>query len=126
MNIATGMSVAFLCLSVCAASADDKQPAFFCNLNAISHAKRPRYNELVKKIRGAVQNRTEVRDGYEFKLDSRVVELVEIAEWVSLERLCCPFLTLEVSTSGRQPPWLLRLTGPKGVKPLIREEFPER
>ncbi len=126
MNIATGVCAALLCMGICASGADDERPVFFCNLSAISPAQRPHYSQLVKKIRAAVRKRTEVREGYEFMLDSRAVELVEIAEWISLERLCCPFLTLEISTSGKQSPWLLRLTGPAGVKPLIREEFPER
>jgi hypothetical protein len=41
-----------------------------------------------------------------------------------MERLCCPFLTLQIAASGDRADWLLTLTGPEGVKPLIRAEFP--
>jgi hypothetical protein len=62
--------------------------------------------------------RSELPDGYAFKLDSKTISLPEVAEWISMERLCCPFLTLQLSASGDQVDWLLKLTGPKGAKPL--------
>jgi hypothetical protein len=43
--------------------------------------------------------------------------------WVTLERLCCPFLNflIEIDSAGA-----VRLTvrGPKGVKEVLEEEFP--
>jgi len=42
-----------------------------------------------------------------------------VAEWMGMERLCCPFLTLQLSAAGSQPVWLLSLTGPSGVKALF-------
>ena len=97
---------------------------FACNLNAIPAAKRPRYQELVKRVRSAVRDRSEMPDGYTFTLDSKAVTLPEVAEWIGMERLCCPFLTLQLSASGQQPHWILTLSGPEGVKPLLDVEFP--
>jgi hypothetical protein len=54
----------------------------------------------------------------------QVMSLTELAEWMTMERLCCPFLTLQISASGNQPDWLLTLTGPEGTKPLLDAEFP--
>lgn len=99
-------------------------PAFVCNLEAISAADRPRYKQLVKQLRAAMQNRAEIADGYAFKLDGNTITLPEAAEWISMERLCCPFLTLQLSASGTQTDWVLNLTGPEGVKPLLDAEFP--
>lgn len=45
---------------------------------------------------------------------------------IGMERRCCPFLTLQLSASGNDAYWLLTLTGPEGVKPLLRAEFPAR
>lgn len=109
---------------MCAAPQNDAGPVFACNLKAISTADRPRYNDLVKRIRAAMQDRSEISNGYAFKLDSKTVTLPEAAEWISMERLCCPFLTLQISASGNQPHWLLMLTGPEGVKQLLDAEFP--
>ncbi|MGH9629859.1 MAG: hypothetical protein ACRD7E_16200 [Bryobacteraceae bacterium] len=71
-------------------------------------------------------DRTEVSNGYVFKLDSKGITLPEAAEWISMERLCCPFLTLQLSASGNQAYWILTLTGPARVKPLLDAEFPAR
>ena len=63
-------------------------------------------------------------NGYAFKLDSKTITLPEAAEWISMERLCCPLLTLQLSAAGNQAYWVLILTGPEGVKPLLDAEFP--
>jgi hypothetical protein len=97
---------------------------FACNLNAIPAAERLRYQELVNRIRAALRERSEISNGYTFTLDSEAVTLPEAAEWISMERLCCPFLTLQLSASGQQPHWILTLTGPEDVKPLLDVEFP--
>lgn len=117
------LCASLLCIGVCAAQ-DSATAVFACNLKAISAAERPRYTDLMKRLRSAARDRSELPDGYAFKLDSKKVSLPEVAEWISMERLCCPFLTLQLSASGDQPDWLLKLTGPKGVKPLLEAEFP--
>lgn len=63
-----------------AAAQKDAAPVFACNLKAISAADRPRYNDLVKRVRSAIRDRTEISNGYVFKLDSKVVTLPEAAE----------------------------------------------
>jgi hypothetical protein len=97
-----------------------------CDLKAIEVGQRPRYENLVKRLRAAVQKRSNRDDGYAYKLDSTGITLPEVAEWMSMERLCCPFLTLQLSAAGNQEGWLLTLTGPEGVKPLLESEFPAR
>jgi hypothetical protein len=61
---------------------------------------------------------------YSFTPDRTAISLTEAAEWMNMERLCCPFLTLQLSAGGGQGNWRLTLTGPKGVKPLLEAEFP--
>jgi len=126
MNTATALCAALLSVGVCAAADKDNKPVFVCNLKAISGAERPRYNNLVKRIRAAIRERAEITDGYAFKLDSKTVMLPEAAEWITMERLCCPFLTLQLSAAGNQAEWILTLTGPEGAKPIIAAEFPAR
>jgi hypothetical protein len=124
MTIATALRATLFCVCVSAAAQKDASTIFACNLKAISAAERPRYNELVKRVRQAMRDRTEISDGYAFKLDSKTITLPEAAEWISMERLCCPFLTLQLSAAGNQTHWVLTLTGPEGVKPLLNAEFP--
>ena len=96
-----------------------------CNPTAIATTDRPRYHELMKQLRSAVRDRHEVPDGYAYQLDSKAIALTEVAEWITLERLCCPFLTFELQVAGEgHPHWTLR--GPDGVKAVLQEEFPEK
>jgi len=123
MTTATALCASLLCVCICAASQQDAAPVLACNLKAVSAAERPRYNDLVKRLRAAVRDRSELPDGYSFRLEAKAVTLPEVAEWITLERLCCPFLTFQLSTSGNQADWVLRLTGPAGVKALLETEF---
>ncbi len=124
MTIATALFASLFCVCVSAAAQKNSATVFACNLKAISAAERPRYNKLVKRVREATRERTEMSNGYTFKLDSKTITLPEAAEWISMERLCCPFLTLQLSAAGNQAHWVLTLTGPEGVKPLLEAEFP--
>ncbi len=58
------------------------------------------------------------------RLDGHVISLPEVAEWISMKRRCCPFLSFQLSTSGNQSDWILKLTGPERVKALLQAEFP--
>jgi len=122
----TLLFTSLLCTVICASAQSIPAPVIACNLKAIDAADRPRYNQLVKRLQTAMRERSEISIGYQFKLDSNAVTLSEVAEWISFERRCCPFLTLQISASGNQPHWLLTLTGPEGVKPLLDAAFPPR
>ena len=50
--------------------------------------------------------------------------LPEAAEWIALERKCCPFLTFRIVVAGAQPGFTLALTGPPGVKEFLTAELP--
>jgi hypothetical protein len=123
MTIATTLFAFLVCVGICA-SQNVASPALACNLKAISATERPRYNDLVKRLRLAVRERREMSDGYMFRLDADTISLTEVAEWMSMERRCCPFLNFQLSLSGNQDDWQLTLTGPKGVKDIITQELP--
>ena len=122
MTLATLLCLSLLCAGAC--SAADDIPPLACNMKAISATERPRYNDLVKRLRTAVQERIELSDGYAYKLDTKRITLPEVAEWITMERLCCPFLTFQLDVKGNGASQLT-LRGPVGAKAILREEFPE-
>lgn len=124
MNLATVCSTLVFCAAVCVAAQEAGPTRLACNLKAIGPGERPRYNELIKRLRAAIRERTDRADGYDFRLDGKSIALPEVADWIRLERLCCPFLNFQLSASGSRPNWVLTLTGPTGVKALLQEEFP--
>ena len=117
----TAFCASLLCFSAVAQGMDTRVIA--CNLKAIGASERARYNELVKRLRAAVLERRELSDGFEFRLDGKAMTLPEVAEWMSKERLCCPFLAFQLATPGGHGDWWLKLSGPKGAKEFLAQEF---
>ena len=94
-----------------------------CDPTAIDASGRLRYQELRGRLLSAVRERHELPSGYAFQIDARIISLPEAAEWIDMERRCCPFLTLEMEVSGVQSDWWLRLSGPSGVKAFLAAEL---
>ena len=94
---------------------------FACNANTLSAPERARHEELSRRLFAAVDEQRELADGYAFRMTAD--NLVRAAEWVSLERRCCPFFTFGLEQSRNGGPVWLRVTGPEGVKAFIREEL---
>ena len=122
MTLEAVLCFSLACVGVCSA-ADDSAP-IACNMKAISVTERPRYNDLIKRLRIAVQDRSELSDGSAYILDTKKISLPEVAEWITMERLCCPFLTFQLDVQGNRDS-RLTLRGPVGAKAILREEFPE-
>jgi hypothetical protein len=94
---------------------------FACEMNALTKAERARHGELSHALLGAVVEKKELADGYGFRLPAD--ELTRAAEWVSLERKCCPFFTFELEQARDGGPLWLRIKGTEGVKAFIKTEF---
>ncbi len=45
------------------------------------------------------------------------------AEFITRERLCCPFFRFELALEPGSEALALRLTGPEGVREFIRQEM---
>jgi hypothetical protein len=92
-----------------------------CNLAAMDGEQRARYRDVRTRLAQHTLAVRELEEGYAFQ---HPVELLEdTATFMNLERLCCPFfrftLVLEEESRGL---WL-HLTGPAGVKQMLREEL---
>jgi hypothetical protein len=122
MALATLLCFSLACVGVCLGG--DRQAHLACNIKAIGAAQRPRYNDLIKRLRIGLQDRIELADGYSYKLDAKKIALPEVAEWITMERLCCPFLTFQLDVKGDGDS-RLTVRGPAGAKAILREAFPE-
>jgi hypothetical protein len=94
-----------------------------CNIGAISEADLPRYKILCTRLQDAITDRRELPDGYAFRLDGELISLMYAAQWISLERLCCPFLTFQLQTTGSDHDYWLTLQGPPEAKAIVRQAF---
>ncbi|HZO08912.1 MAG TPA: hypothetical protein VFC77_06010 [Myxococcota bacterium] len=89
-----------------------------CNVNDLTSPERERSAALLHALRSATEERAELSDGYAFRL-SEDASLPGVAEWIALERKCCPFFRFQLDVDGDRGPVWLRLTGPAGVKEFL-------
>jgi hypothetical protein len=47
---------------------------------------------MTAQLRAAAQETRELPDGYSFRLPSDEATIQRTAEWITLERRCCPFI----------------------------------
>ena len=96
---------------------------FACNLNALTRPERDRHSVLIGKLAKAVVGRSELPNGYSFRLNPERLPLTELAEWVGYESRCCPFLEFGIELEGKGKAVTLRLTGGKGTKEFLDMEM---
>ena len=99
-----------------------EQP-FFCNLSAMDADQRKHHRELTERLRQSVKEVRELTDGYGFRFPAETADITRVAEWVALERLCCPFFAFQLEVGSDHQPLWLRITGREGVKPFMQSEF---
>src|SRR5712691_3331895 len=101
----------------------EKESPFACDMTAIAPEQRAAHLATIEKLFRAVESIRELASGYVFRLPNESDVLLTAAEFISLERLCCPFFSfgLEVEKEGGTV-WL-SLTGREGVKAFIMAEI---
>ena len=97
---------------------------FACNALALSPEARKRHFEEVGPALLKLKKSThELSDGYEFEFSADKATCQLLTDWVIDERLCCPFLDIELRFGRESGPLWLRLTGRPGTKEFIKEDF---
>jgi hypothetical protein len=92
--------------------------ALECRLDVFDGPETLRYQALRAAIKTAVEEIRELTDGYAARLRPDQALFRQVAEWITLERRCCPFLGLGLSWSEDDAVWL-SLTGGPGVKAFL-------
>src|SRR5262245_52919147 len=105
------------------AAKESEEIPFACSLTALTPEQRDHHRDLSKQLREAVKETRELRDGYGFRFAGDGETIAMVAEWVTLERLCCPFFSFQLEIGSEAKPIWLRMTGREGVKQFMRSEF---
>ena len=92
-----------------------------CDLDAISANDRPRYNELRAMLASAAVGRRALPDGVAIEVETERMTLAQLAEWISFERKCCPFLEFRIEVAPDSGPVWLSLTGRPGVREFLSQ-----
>lgn len=93
-----------------------------CTPDALDPQGRARHSELGAALTERLVAVKELEDGFalRYPLDSEF--FIGLAEWATLERQCCPFLTFTLRLPGGEGDMELRLTGGEGVKAFLEAE----
>lgn len=102
-------------------SKDDS--VFACRLDALDAAERARHKALSVQLHDKVEEVKELADGYGFRYLADAGTILSVAEWVTLERRCCPFFNFALEIGGENESAWLRITGREGVKEFLRSEL---
>lgn len=94
-----------------------------CNLSALDTAQRERHQANTRQFFGSVKQIEELPDGYVFIWPAEASTILNAADFITLERLCCPFFDFALEIKSEDGPLRLRLTGREGVKQFILAEL---
>ena len=94
-----------------------------CNLSALNPQQRKRIRELMTDLRAVQQGIKELSDGYAIGLANDSSTIEKAAEYIVLERLCCPFFDFALRVESESGPVWLELSGREGVKEFAKIEF---
>lgn len=91
-------------------------------MTRLTSSERAAHIKIIKEVFGAVLKVHELPDGYAFGLPFDDQIWLKAAEFVTKERLCCPFFSFELEADSGEVFWL-SIEGTEGVKPFIMAEI---
>jgi hypothetical protein len=91
-----------------------------CDLSALSETQRRRHSELTNFVLNEHVNAEELEDGYRIEFPNSANAFLMISEWVTIERLCCPFLSISLETDQEDNPIRVTIIGPPGTNQLLK------
>ena len=93
-----------------------------CHLNVFDADEHRRYVAVRAAMKSAACETRELPDGYAMRLLDDPVVFKDVAEWITLERRCCPFLSLGLTWSADDAVWL-SITGGPEVKAFLAQRL---
>lgn len=94
-----------------------------CNMGVFTPSQREAHILTTTNLIRAIQRVQDVENGYEFTFPNESELISRIAEFITNERLCCPFLDFSLHVPSDRKPITLLLTGPAGTREFLRAEF---
>ena len=94
-----------------------------CNMGVFTPTQRESHLQKTTELIQSVQRVQEVENGYEFKFANESRLILQVAEFISNERLCCPFLNFSLHIAPKRKPISLSLNGPIGTREFLRAEL---
>ncbi|HJS18092.1 MAG TPA: hypothetical protein VJ785_05065 [Anaerolineales bacterium] len=94
-----------------------------CDMNVFAPSQREKHIQITTQLLQGVQSVQELDRGYGFTFPNETMFVINIADFIANERLCCPFLEFILSVNPGNEPISLSLTGPEGTREFLRAEL---
>jgi hypothetical protein len=92
-----------------------------CVRGEFGDEERERHRRLFTDLGSRVQEIRELPEGLSFRFPAEAI--APVAELMSIERRCCPFLELRLEARASEPHVWLTLEGPAGTKEVLKAEL---
>jgi hypothetical protein len=79
--------------------------------------------EVVRPLMASYQQVQELEDGYAFQFPGEAEWIQRVMTFVTEERECCPFFTIELHYEPNLGPIWLRLRGSAEIKVILHDEW---
>jgi len=94
-----------------------------CNIGVLPPDEREKHMQRWQNLLGSLTQAELLLAGWRLTFPLTAQRLKLLAEIISNERLCCPFLEFAVRLSGGHDWLMLELTGPQGTTELLAAEL---
>ena len=103
-----------------------EESPIMCVVGALDAKQLARHQELRQQLREKTQEVRELADGYALRLPAENGMILSVAEFLTLERMCCPFFSFELEVGRDEGALWLKLTGREGVKEFLKSQLEAR
>ena len=92
-----------------------------CKLTSEEHQERKA--TVLASLRKQVLERKELDNGFAYRFAGSDGTVAELSRFIETERECCPFFVFDLDVAEDKSTAWLSLTGPEGVKEVIKTEL---
>lgn len=96
---------------------------FACDLFALTDAEREHHVAMSAALFGSMVEARELDHGYTMRLPDAPDTLAKLADFIALDRKCCPFFHFSVDVEPHDGPIWLKITGADGIKLPLQAEL---
>lgn len=102
---------------------DETTEEFACDLFALTDAERENHMAMSTALFGSMVEACELEHGYAMRLPDAPDTLAKLADFIALDRKCCPFFHFRVDVEPHSGPIWLTITGADGIKQPLQAEL---
>lgn len=99
----------------------DSNRGIACDFTALPEDQRDRHRAVARTLFESVDDVEERPDGYAFLLPATTETISRAGQFISLERLCCPFFRFGLEVEPKHGSARLTLSGREDVKSFLED-----